>query len=336
MVRNPSNACPFCRCDESQTLFSRNDIPLLRCRDCGHRFCPSGTKGADRIASQFDDDYFFGGESCYEDYSAMGPDLQRKGAYYSKILKRNLSQTGLRNPKILDVGCAAGYLLEGFANQGWNTTGLEANQTMAKYGRFELGLDVHHSTIEDFRSQESYHAASLVQVLPHLTDPYKALNQIHDKLLPGGLLLIETWNCESLAAKALGRNWHEYNPPSVLHWFSKQSLSDQLEYCDFEIVEMGRPVKWINLGNAAAALKKSVSESRLLSALAAPTQLLPSWLKVPYPMDDCFWLVARKKAKVLAPVSVAASLGQEKAEMEIVRTVCADQSFGEDRRNYEW
>jgi len=309
MIRNLRNACPFCSSSESQTQFSKNDIPILKCDDCGHRYCHNSTEGSERIADQFDDGYFFGGKSCYEDYSVMQPDLQRKGAYYSKILKRNLLNNGQQNPKILDIGCAAGYLLEGFANQGWGTTGLEANKTMAQYGRQVLGLDVHHSTIEDFHSDESYHAASLVQVLPHITEPYKALNQIHDKLLPGGLLLIETWNCESLAAKTLGRNWHQYNPPSVLHWFSKQSLSDQLDYCDFEIVETGRPVKWISLGNAAAALKKSVSDSKVLSTLAAPTQLLPSWLKVPYPMDDCFWIVARKKTKVatrdLKPVEPA-------------------------------
>ena len=297
MILDLRNTCPFCSCGESQELFTKNDVPILKCQDCGHRYCMTNSELSERVADEFDDDYFFGGKLCYDDYSVMRPDLKRKGAYYSKILKKNLPDSQQEDLKILDIGCAAGYLLEGFADKGWGTTGLEANQTMARYGRDELGLDVHHSTIEDFQSDESYHAASLVQVLPHITEPYKALNQIHDKLLPDGLLLIETWNCESMAAKMLGRNWHQYNPPSVLHWFSKLSLTEQLEYCDFEVVQVGRPVKWISLGNAAAALKKSVSDSKVLSTLAAPADLLPSWLKVPYPMDDCFWMVARKKTR---------------------------------------
>lgn len=298
MIRNRVNSCPFCRSGESQTLFLKNDVPILGCDACGHQFCRNHVEVSGRIAEEFGDDYFFGGESCYEDYSVKGADLQRQGAYYSKILARHLDQQRRENPRILDVGCAAGFMLGGFASQGWETTGLEANQTMAKYGRDELGLDVRHSTIEDFDADESYDAASFVQVLSHIAEPFEALNRIHDKLLPDGLLLIETWDCESLAAKTFGRNWHQWNPPSVLHWFTKQRLSKQLNDCDFEVIEIGRPVKWIRLGNAAAVLKKAVSDSKVLSALAAPAQLMPSWVKFPYPMDDCFWIVARKKAKV--------------------------------------
>ena len=322
MILDLRHTCPFCFSGESQELFSKNDVPILRCKDCGHRYCHSSSEVSDRVADEFDDVYFFGGELCYDDYSVMRPDLKRKGAYYSKILNRNLSEKSQREPKILDIGCAAGYLLEGFAEQGWGTTGLEANQTMANYGRDELGLDVHHCTIEEFDSETSYDVASLVQVLPHITEPYKALNQIHDKLSTDGLLLIETWNCESLAAKMFGTNWHQYNPPSVLHWFSKLSLTEQLEYCGFEIVETGRPVKWISLGNAAAALKKSVSDSKLLSTLFAPAQLLPTWLKVPYPMDDCFWIVARKKAK--APTTSESSpVGTSQREVQTATATTA-------------
>ena len=152
-----------------------------------------------------------------------------------------------------------------------------------------------------------------------IRDSYKALSQIHDKLNPDGLLLIETWNCDSLAARVFGTNWHQYNPPSVLHWFSKLSLAEQLEHCDFEVVQTGRPVKWISLGNAAAALKKAVSDSKLLSTLCAPLGLMPEWLKVPYPMDDCFWIVARKKARVstidLAPKMAPVNSKQAQGEL---------------------
>ena len=113
-----------------------------------------------------------------------------------------------------------------------------------------------------------------------------------------------------------GTNWHQYNPPSVLHWFSKLSLTEQLEYCDFEIIETGRLVKWISLGNAAAALRKAVSDSKILSTLFAPAQLLPTWLKVPYPMDDCFWIVARKKVKVPTANDTYA-VGIEQTEEEL-------------------
>lgn len=64
---------------------------------------------------------------------------------------------------------------------------------------------------------------------------------------------------------------------------------------DFEVVEQGRPVKWINFGNGAAVLKRSVSESKLMKAIIAPVRLIPSGVRVPYFLDDVFWVIARKK-----------------------------------------
>ena len=294
MILDLRNTCPFCSGGQSQELFLKNDVPILKCQDCSHRYCLTSSEVSDRVADEFDDDYFFGGKLCYDDYSVMRPDLKRKSAYYSKILKRNLNEEARNKPKILDVGCAAGYLLEGFVEQGWGTTGLEANRTMAKYAREELGLDVHHCPIEDFESESSYDVASLVQVLPHITEPYKALSQIHDKLNPDGLLLIETWNCDSLAARVFGTNWHQYNPPSVLHWFSRSSLGRLLRKHKFEVVKQGRPVKWIHVGNGAAIFKKSLGESAFKICITSVLDRVPSSLKVPYFLDDVFWVVARK------------------------------------------
>ena len=290
--------CPFCEGD-SKKLFSKNDVPIHECMDCKHRFVSEESEKnlSKRMTEQFGDDYFFGGEGCYEDYSIQAPELSQKGSRYSRLLKRllpNRPDSSKQSPRVLDIGSAAGYLLQGFVDNGWQGTGVEANGSMARFGREELGLDVRHSTVETFQSDHQYDAATMVQVLPHLVNPAESLNSIRNQLSKNGLLLIETWSCRSLTARAFGKNWHEYNPPSVLHWFSRSSLGRLLRKHKFEVVKQGRPVKWIHVGNGAAIFKKSLGESAFKTGITSVLDRVPSSLKVPYFLDDVFWVVARK------------------------------------------
>lgn len=272
----------------------KNKWPIYECPSCRHRFCKSDLQVKDRIVDQFGDRYFFGGESCYEDYTELQSSLRRKGERYGRLLQNLLSLEDQECRRILDVGCAAGFLAQGFQEQGWQATGIEANESMARYGRDQLKLDIHHCTVEEYNVDHQFNAATLVQVLTHLIDPCKVLEQVRERLLPNGLLLIETWNCQSLTARMFGRHWHQLNPPNVLHWFAKKRLLDLLGQYGFEIVQQGRPVKWINFGNGVAVLRKSLSESKLISALTSPMRLVPAGVRIPYFFDDVFWIVARK------------------------------------------
>lgn len=294
-LKTSAGICPLCD-GISTVVLTKNECPIYECQSCQHRFCNTDLQLKDRVEDEFDDDYFFGGESCYDDYTELRRDLTKKGERYGRLLHKLLKLDDGESRRVLDVGCAAGFLAQGFQQQGWQVTGVEANKTMAQYGRDKLNLDIHHSTVEDYDGGHRFNAASLIQVLPHLIDPCAVLEQVHDRLLPDGLLLIETWNCQSLTAKMFGRHWHQLNPPNVLHWFGKGHLKNLLQRCDFEIVQQGRPVKWINFGNGVAALRKSFSDSRLMSTLVSPMGLVPAGVRVPYFFDDAFWVVARKKS----------------------------------------
>ena len=276
-------------CAGKSTIFlTKNKWPIYECQSCQHRFCKTDLQVKDRVADQFDDRYFFGGESCYDDYTELENELRRKGQRYGRLLQNLLKLGDQKSRRILDVGCAAGFLAQGFQQQGWQVTGIEANESMAKFGRDKLKLNIHHCTVEECNVGQSFNAAALVQVLPHLIDPCTVLEQVRDRLLPDGLLLVETWNCQSLTAKMFGRHWHQLNPPSVLHWFAKSRLLNLLRKYDFEIIKQGRPVKWLNFGNGVAVLRKSTRESKLISALCSPIGLVPSGIRVPYPFDDVF------------------------------------------------
>ena len=79
--------------------------------------------------------------------------------------------------------------------------------------------------LENLPVDDEYDAVSMIQVLPHFIDPKRAMAVVTKVLKPGGLLLIETWNRDSWTARLFGKNWHEYSPPSVLHWFDPRGVA---------------------------------------------------------------------------------------------------------------
>lgn len=62
-------------------------------------------------------------------------------------------------------------------------------------------------------------------------------------------------------ARLFGKNWHEYSPPSVLHWFSKRGLIRLADRAGFEPIAQGRPSKWIDAGHAKSLLQFKADSS---------------------------------------------------------------------------
>jgi SAM-dependent methyltransferase len=271
--------CPLCS-STSEFAFVAKGINVLDCRECGHRF--AGISADEQhVATVYGDDYFTGGGAGYSDYSAEAEMLRNRGRDYASKLARH-TQPG----RILDVGAAAGYILEGFADEGWSGTGLEPNAAMAAAAS-DRGVDVRQGSLESFSSDEKFNLVSMIQVAAHFYDPRGAFEKAREMLLPGGYLLIETWDRGSISARAFGKHWHEYSPPSVLHWWTKDGLDTFLGKTGFTGIDGGRPSKKISGSHVRSLLKYRLGDNFLL-------KLIPERVNFPYPSEDLFWALYRK------------------------------------------
>ena len=116
----------------------------------------------------------------------------------------------------------------------------------------------------------------MIQVLPHFIDPRSAMRVVSKILRPGGLLLIETWNRGSLTAKLLGKGWHEYSPPSVLHWFTPDGVARLAGQFELEEVDRGRPSKKIAASHAKSLLRHQLGTSAAGRMMAMPFLFSPT------------------------------------------------------------
>jgi SAM-dependent methyltransferase len=265
--------------------FKTHDFWIRDCLVCDHRFTEIAAD-SQHAQTIYTDDYFSGGASAgYHDYLSDARLLRERGRRYARILQK-YAPTG----KILDVGAAAGFVLQGFAETGWRAAGIEPNAEMARFARENLNLQVANSTLENFADDEEFDLISMIQVVAHFFDIQEAFENARRLLSENGFLLIETWNRASLAERVFGNNWHEYSPPSVLHFFTPQTLNNFAARFGFEKVAAGRPAKWINGAHAKSLLRYKFENTALENFI----RVIPDRFDFPYPAEDLFWVLYRK------------------------------------------
>jgi cyclopropane fatty-acyl-phospholipid synthase-like methyltransferase len=123
----------------------------------------------DRNEKIFSDAYFLEGKGGYTNYHLEQDLLRERGRSYSKILASHHIPQG----KLLDVGCAAGYMMQGFQDCGWQVTGLESNKTMADFAMNKLNLKVVNTSLEDCDLKDRFDVISLIQLIGHLDNPHR-------------------------------------------------------------------------------------------------------------------------------------------------------------------
>lgn len=274
--------------EDKRLLFSKNGYPIIDCQKCVRRFAMI-RDAETHLSKVYSDEYFFDGNDGYPNYLEEKDILFNYGVHYAKIIER-YAKPG----KVLDVGCAAGFILKGFENQGWKGSGIEPNETMASYGRNELNLDISTGSLESYKTATKFDLITLIQVIGHFYDIDKALENISDLSNPKGLVLVESWNMNSKVARVLGKHWHEYSPPSVINWFSDESITHLFNRYGFEPVGSGFPAKRINLNHALSLLEKNTPDLFFKKSLIAFLSKVSGKLVINYPPVDLKWYLFRK------------------------------------------
>jgi 2-polyprenyl-6-hydroxyphenyl methylase/3-demethylubiquinone-9 3-methyltransferase len=107
-------------------------------------------------------------------------------------------------PRVLDVGCGTGFLLERLAERGFSGVGIDLSPESVEHALrrlAEIGA-AGRLTAEVGSAYEPpagpFDLIALTDVLEHLEDPRACLRALRERLAPGGLLVVSTPNRRSL------------------------------------------------------------------------------------------------------------------------------------------
>jgi len=129
---------------------------------------------------------------------------------------------------LLDVGCGAGEYLDVMRELGWETSGVEPNESAARAAS-ESGHILHHGVLTGAPfSPRSFDVVRMWHTLEHLPDPLADLRTAAALLRPGGHLVLGTPNSAGLAAGIFGRYWFHLDAPRHLCIFSTRAVERRL------------------------------------------------------------------------------------------------------------
>ena len=292
-------SCAICD-GEVLPVFVAAGHEIFECSRCDHRMTWPNHPGADpaaHVREVYSDDYFLAGGAGYPNYLEEESLMVRRGRWYAALMRRH----GLQLGRVLDVGAAAGFVLKGLEDCGWQGVGVEPNARMARHARDVLQRDVRTGTLETLElpasSPADFDLICFFQVLAHFIDPRLALERAETMLAPNGHVLIETWDWKSLTARFFGESWHEYSPPSVLHWFCPASLERLGREFGLEQVASGRPLKKLTGKHARSLVAFKSGEGAVARLLAGASSLIPLDAELPYPFDDVRWTLFARSAR---------------------------------------
>lgn len=158
--------------------------------------------------------------------------------------------------RLLDVGCATGIFLELAAEAGWSVVGLEPSRWLFERARRQLGDRVVNRTFEEAGLDErSFDAVTLWDVLEHLVDPVAAIARCAAVLRPGGLLVLNTPNVDSLIARVMRSKW-PLLLPEHLYYFSPAALDELLRKAGFTVLGRHLHPVFFGLGYVAHRLAR--------------------------------------------------------------------------------
>jgi SAM-dependent methyltransferase len=139
----------------------------------------------------------------------------------------NLPSTG----KLLDVGCGNGAFLRAFGSTypEWLMTGLELNDRNREVVEAISGVQsLYVGSVGNL--QDKFNVISLIHALEHIPDPSRFLHGLKEKLLPGGILLIEVPNLKTSPFDILIADHCTH--------FTATSLSKVLDCAQFSITRL--------------------------------------------------------------------------------------------------
>jgi ubiquinone/menaquinone biosynthesis C-methylase UbiE len=222
------------------------------------------------------------GHDIIETYQAVEDPLyveEREGRvltfeHHLKPLERLTGQPNGR--ALLDIGCYTGVFVEIAARHGWDAWGVEPSRWATEHAQAQ-GLHVVQGTLETVDLPEAYFdLVTMWDVIEHLTDPCRAIQQAHRLLKPGGLMVVHTIDIES-----------------PFYYFSRRTLRTMLEQCGFQVLSDRPQGRYLRLGylmNRVGALVPAIG--RPLEWLVTKLRLR-GWA-VPVNLGDLFTAYAVK------------------------------------------
>jgi 2-polyprenyl-3-methyl-5-hydroxy-6-metoxy-1,4-benzoquinol methylase len=172
----------------------------------------------------------------YGDYTAQAGWRMEKSARQVREMRE---RTGIDSGRVLDIGSGYGFFRVALEEAGYQSDGLELSAFARGVAERAYGLASYSGTLDEHWTdwESRYDAVTLFDLIEHLSDPGRFLEQVAHILRPGGVLGIKTPNLDCPEAEVFGAHYHSLKREH-LAFFSAESLTTAAVVAGFEPVHV--------------------------------------------------------------------------------------------------
>lgn len=219
--------CYFCNEDQPKIFSKVDDGVFLQCTHCKFVWL-------ERSKWPTNQQEYYSTEYYPKGYLGR-KDLRKLFSYRFKLIKRYFKPEGM----LLEIGAASGDFLHLLQDSGYDVYGVELSKRAAEQAARNYQLDLSVGTLEDASfPADSFEYIVMYHVLEHLPDPRATLQEAYRILRPGGHILVEVPNVQSIDTLSRQMLLNVLDYPNHLYAFSPGLLKKILVESGFGVVTL--------------------------------------------------------------------------------------------------
>ena len=267
MTTHENVRCNLCQRDQARLFLATPVDTLVQCRQCSLVYVNPRSLAAE---SDYEEVFFL---QEYKD--VYGVDYIEDRDNITRLARARLDAIERHKPrgKLLDVGCAAGFLLDEARRRGWEPQGVEISRFASEYARRKLELEVFTGSLEAAKFPDAeFDVVVLYFVLEHLRNPLALLQEISRILKPGGLLSVAVPNIAGLYFRWKQAEWiaERVRHQSHFYEFSPRTLRRMLAAAGLRTIALTSEGRYTR-GHVLAGWVKRLRLGNVLLAQAEKT-----------------------------------------------------------------
>jgi len=223
--------CPLCGSPAAPALpLAQTTVRACESKDCGLRFAdPQPTE--EELGLAYTNLYYPGKEKEQAVRFENTP-VETLRQVFEGLESRRGNLRGLR---LLDFGCGRGPLLRVALEFGMFPSGIESDSEARSEAAKIPGAAI-YASVEELRRSEPHARFDVIvlwTVIEHLRMPWMDLARLRTLLSPGGWLFLSTMDIRCLRARLERARWENYENPTHLYYFDRQSLARTIRQAGF-------------------------------------------------------------------------------------------------------
>lgn len=241
-----NNKCPWCGSDKAQInlwlrdeFLTKEDFHICECLNCGLLYTmPRPDK--DKIGAYYKSEEYY---SHQENNKGFIPKIYESVKSINLKHKYKLATRGLRNGKLLDIGCGVGDFLHSAELNGWECMGVEPSEDAKAIARKRMNAKLISSFDLESIPNAYFDVITMWHVLEHVDDLKWQINQLHRLIKPDGRVVIALPNYQSYDGQYYKELWAAYDVPRHLNHFNRTTLTKIFKTSGLELVKMDK-LRW--------------------------------------------------------------------------------------------